>query len=115
MTDSSGRGSSAGCRVGARLSRGGRQQVTFYLAAPTCLTPTIAGSEPVETGSALATSGGIVALAVASGKRVFISRRKPSSVSTLAAILAIWPNSELLEAAGLLAVSNAERSASPLI
>jgi hypothetical protein len=52
-------------------------------------------------------SGGSIARAVASGKRIFISRMKPSSVSTLAAILAIRANSVLLEDAGLLAMSNA--------
>ena len=85
------------------------------LPRPTRFNPTIAGNEPVGTGSAFGISGGSVALAVASGNRVFISRRKPSSVSTLAAILAIWANSALVAAAGLLAVSNAARSASPLI
>ena len=60
-------------------------------------------------------SGDSVARVAASGKRVFISRRNPSSVSTLAAILAIAANSELLAPAGLLATSNAILSASPLI
>ena len=52
------------------------------------------GSDPVVTGS------GSGARAVASGKRVFISRMKPSSVSTLAAIRAIWANSALEVATG---------------
>jgi len=74
--------------------------------------PDIAGKAPVWTGSAPDMSGDSGARAVASGKRIFISRMKPSSVSTLAAILAITANSVLLDAAGLLAVSNANRSAS---
>src|SRR5258708_39559015 len=86
-----------------------------YLAASTRFNPTIAGKEPVGNGSALGVSGGSGALAVASGNRVLISRRKPSSVSTLAAILAIAANSALLAAAGLLAVSKAARAGSPLI
>src|SRR6185437_8163898 len=85
------------------------------LASQPRFAPTIFGKEPVGVGSAPCTPGGSVAFAVASGKRAFISRRKPSSVSTLAAILAIAPNSALEVAAGLLAVSNAARSASPLI
>ena len=84
----------------------------FYLVAPARL-PTIAGKEPVCTGSPFTISGDCGARAVASGKRIFISRMKPSSVSTLAAILAIRANSVLLEAAGWLAVSNDSRSASP--
>ena len=75
----------------------------------------IRGSEPVWTGSPFMVSGGSGALAVASGKRTFISRRKPSSVSTLAAIFAIMANSALLAPVDLPAVSNAARSASPLI
>src|SRR5438876_2523721 len=66
----------------------------------------ILGSDPVETGSGFAVSAGSIALATASGKRAFISRRKPSSVSTPAAILAIAANSAR---PGLLAVSNEER------
>src|ERR1700759_5599818 len=76
------------------------------------LAPTIFGNEPVGVGSAPCTPGGRIALAVASGKRAFISRRKPSSVSTLAAILAIAPNSALVVAVGLLAGSNSARAAS---
>src|SRR5258707_5793362 len=77
--------------------------------------PTIAGSEPVGNGSAFTVPGGSGARAVASGNRVRISRRKPSSVSTLAAILAISANPALLALAGLLAASKAERSGSALI
>src|SRR5882672_2499060 len=86
-----------------------------YLAASTRRHPTIAGNEPVGVRSAFGVSGGSGARAIASGNRVFISRRKPSSVSTLAAIFAIWANSALLVVAGLLAVSKAARSVSPLI
>src|SRR3954467_524086 len=75
----------------------------------------ILGKAPVWTGSAFAVSGGSGAFAVASGNRVFISRRNPSSVSTLAAIFAIRANSALAADAGLLAVANAARPGSPLI
>src|SRR6202035_5157082 len=92
---------------------GGRRLMAPYFAAPTRFNPTIPGNEPVGNGSAFGVPGGSVARAVASGNRVLISRRKPSRVSTLAAIFAIWANSALLEAAGMLAVSNAARSASP--
>src|SRR5580700_3890499 len=57
-----------------------------YLAASARFMPTIAGNTPVDPGSAFCDCGGVHA--VASGKRVFISRRNPSSVSTLAASLA---------------------------
>src|SRR5712691_2204400 len=86
-----------------------------YLTASARVNPIIRGKAPVETGSLFTVSGDTGALAVASGNRVFISRRNPSSVSTLAAILAIRANSALLAATGLLAVSKAARSASPLI
>jgi hypothetical protein len=50
----------------------------------------MAGNEAVWAGSlftgSLLASGDSVARAVTSGKRIFISRIKPSSVSTLAAI-----------------------------
>ncbi len=49
-----------------------------YLDASTRFNPTSAGSEPVGNGSALTVPGGNGALAVASGNRVRISRRKPS-------------------------------------
>ena len=75
----------------------------------------IAGSDPVDIGSAFVMAGGMIARAVASGYRVFISRRNPSSVSTLAAIFAIAAKSALLEPTGLLAISKAARSASALI
>src|SRR3982074_2110606 len=78
-----------------------------YLTASARVNPMILGKAPVWTGSAFAVSGGTGALAVASGNRVFISRRNPSSVSTLAAILAIRANSALLAATGLPAVSKA--------
>src|SRR5712664_2488331 len=89
--------------------------VPRYLAASARVNPIIRGKAPVETGSLFTVSGDTGALAVASGNRVFISRRNPSSVSTLAAILAIRANSALLAATGLLAVSKAARSVSPLI
>src|SRR5258705_134821 len=89
--------------------------VPRYLTASARVNPIIRGKAPVETGSLFTVSGDTGALAVASGNRVFISRRNPSSVSTLAAILAIRANSALLAATGLLAVSKAARSASPLI
>src|SRR3982751_695502 len=54
-----------------------------YLTASALLMPMIRGSAPVWTGSALALSAGGAAFAVASGNRAFISRRKPSRVSTL--------------------------------
>ena len=111
----SGRWLTAGCRFGAHLSRGSRRAATLYRRASTRVNPTICGSEPVWTGSLFAVSGGSGALAVASGKRIFISRRKPSSVSTLAAIFAITANSALLAPDDLPAVSKAARSASPLI
>ena len=86
-----------------------------YRGASARFNPTICGNEPVGFGSAFGISGGSVALAVASGNRVLISRRNPSSVSTLAAIFAIGANSAVLASAGWLAVSNAARSSSPLI
>src|SRR5215475_6573000 len=64
-----------GCRFDRQLSRG----IAY---PPTRLTPTICGSEPVGS---LSTCG----RAEPSGKRAFISRMKPSRVSTPAAILAI--------------------------
>jgi len=71
--------------------------------------PTIAGKAAVVNGSAFGVSGGSGARSVAPGKRVLISRRKPSSVSTLtAAILAI---SALSRPAGLLAISRMSWSA----
>ena len=60
----------------------------------------IAGSDPVGTASTFGVPG-VVARAVASGKRVRISRRNPSSVSTLAAILAIWARSARRRRCGL--------------
>jgi len=91
-----------------RAMAGRLRPMPRYLAASTRFNPTIAGSEPVGNGSAFTVSGGS-ALAVASGNRVRISRRKPSSVSTLAAILAMSANPVLLAVAGWLAVSKAER------
>src|SRR5437899_10860637 len=90
-------------------------RIRRYLAASTRFNPTIAGSEPIGNGSAFTVPGGSGARAVASGNRVRISHRKPSSVSTLAAILAISANPALLALAGWLAVSKAERSGSALI
>jgi hypothetical protein len=55
-----------------------------HLAAPTRFNPTIAGSEPVGTGSALAISGGSGARAVMSGKRVFISRKRARPIASSA-------------------------------
>src|SRR5438477_12299583 len=86
-----------------------------YFAASARVSPMILGNGAVEAGSGFAVSAGSIALATASGKRAFISRRKPSSVSTPAAILAIAANSALEAAPGLLAVSNAKRSVSELI
>src|ERR1700682_1360453 len=86
-----------------------------YLTASARVNPIIRGKAPVETGSLFTVSGDSGALAVASGNRVFISRRNPSSVSTLAAILALRANSALLAETGALAVSEAGRAASALM
>src|SRR5216684_4113416 len=56
---------------------------TRYLTASARVNPIIRGKAPVETGSLFTVSGDTGALAVASGNRVFISRRNPSSVSPL--------------------------------
>src|ERR1700753_4246086 len=75
----------------------------------------IRGNALVGVGSALAASEACAAFVVASGKRAFISRKKPSRVSTLAAIFAISANWALSVTLGLLAVSKAARAASPLM
>src|SRR6185312_8379663 len=94
---------SAGCRAETRMSRGPAYPPTRRMLAG------IGGREPVGVRS------GALSRAVLSGKRSFMSRRKPSSVSTLAAILAIAANSPVEAARGLLAASKAILSASPLI
>src|SRR4029077_6773212 len=97
------------------LSRERRPPDGSYLNAAAGLSPTIAGSEPVGNGSAFGISGGHAARAGASGNPVLMSRRNPSSVSTVAAILAIWAKSVVLAPVSLLAVSKVARSPALLI